>query len=173
MMASRASCLALIVAATAATAWTSPLADPALLARALVGTWALESREDRSRDGSRVAEPEIGPTPEGQLHYDASGHMGLQLMRKNRTPESIAGAKPRPGSGAVAGYDAYFGTYTLDAAAGTVSHHVIGALAPDSVGETFVRKVSVSGDELRLSFETSTAEGQPVVRTLVWKRLPR
>lgn len=172
-MASRALCLALILTAPAVTASSAPIADPVELARALVGTWALESREDRSPDGARMTEPEIGPTPEGQLYYDASGHMGLQLMRKNRTPESIAGAKPRPGSGAVAGYDAYFGTYTLDAAAGIVSHHVIGALAPESVGETFVRKISVSGDELRLSFETRTAEGQPVVRTLVWKRLTR
>lgn len=43
---------------------------------------------------------------------------------------------------------AYFGTYTVDVANGTVTHHVEGSLRPDYTGTDQVRPFRIVGDRL-------------------------
>ena len=69
----------------------------------------------------------------------------------------------------VLGYDSYFGRYTVDERAGTITHHVEGSLFPEDLGKDFVRQFTLEGDTLTLKF-TSTADGSEVTRTLVFKR---
>src|SRR5260221_14768473 len=71
----------------------------------------------------------------------------------------------------ILGYDAYFGTYTVDAKAGVVTHHLESALFPGDIGKDIKRNFSISGDTLTIRFHTTTAEGTPVIRTLVWARM--
>ena len=78
--------------------------------------------------------------------------------------------EPAPNSRAVGGYDAYFGTYTVDDAAGTVTQRLEGALAAENVGLVLTRAVRVTGDELVIQLDTASVEGTPVVRTLRWTR---
>jgi hypothetical protein len=141
---------------------------------ALVGSWVLLSRVDRDADGSIVPEPNLGSDALGFLVYDQAGHVAAQLMRKARS----LGAEGAPtsvhsdpsNSTATGGYDAYFGTYSLDPKLGTVTHHLVGALNPRDVGKSLLRHVAVSHGELRLWFSTVGSEGKPVTRTLVWRR---
>jgi hypothetical protein len=142
----------------------------------LVGSWVLVSREDRAADGTVVPEPALGSDPIGFLVYDGHGNMTVQLMRRSRDGRAATPARPAAGaanSGSADGYDAYFGTYSVNLDAHTVTHHLVGALLPGDVGKSLVRHFQVSATELRLWFETEGSSGQPVVRTLVWRRSDR
>ena len=140
----------------------------------LIGSWVLVSREDRSADGRVVPEPNLGSDALGFLVYDRAGNVAAQLMRQRRQAGSGSSTQPAQenpnNSGAAGGYDAYFGTYTLDLQSHKVTHHLAGALLPGDVGRSLTRHFEVSETELRLWFETAGAAGQPVVRTLVWRR---
>jgi len=142
--------------------------DPRAL---LVGSWVLVSREDRTADGSIVPEPALGPDPMGFLVYDGRGNMAVQLMRRSRGAGADTPAQAGTGnSGSADGYDAYFGTYSVDVEAHAITHHLVGALLPRDVGKSLARHFQVSATELRLWFETEGSSGQRVVRTLVWRR---
>lgn len=134
----------------------SILRVPVSLADSIVGTWNLVSREDRSPDGKMVPELNLGSDALGNLMYDAQGNMSLQLMKRNRTKEG--------------GFDAYFGTYVIDAPKGTVTHHVIGGSSAEDVGADMIRHFEVAGSELKLWFDTESQNGAKVTRTLIWKR---
>ena len=71
----------------------------------------------------------------------------------------------------VLGYDAYFGTYKVDAKEGVVTHHLESALFPGDIGKDIKRRFSVSGDTLTIKFDTTLRDGTPVTRTLVWSRM--
>jgi len=141
------------------------------VARRLVGAWTLTTRTVRRADGTVLADPVLGAQPVGRLLYDASGTVMLQMMRQDRaaaisTPSSAAdAANPR----VVLGYDAYFGTYTVDEAAGTITHRVVGSLFPEDLGKDFVRLFTLDGDTLTLKF-TSVTAGSEITRTLVFRR---
>jgi hypothetical protein len=143
--------------------------------RALVGTWILISRQELARDGTVRIEPSLGETPLGLLFYDVHGHMAVQLMRRDRSvsPASptVSPAAPTNNSDTSSGYDAYFGTYTVDSSAGTVTHHLEGALSPADVGKSMTRHFKVSDSELTLWFEITAADGSSVTRRLVWRRV--
>ncbi len=145
------------------------------LSAALIGTWELLSREDRTPAGEPRLEPSLGSDPIALLFFDRAGHFAAQFMKRNRTAAAaaeVAGATGGPNnSRARGGYDAYFGTYTVDEAAGTVATLLTGALSQENVGQVFVRHMSVAGDELTIRLETASAEGERVVRTLRWKRI--
>jgi len=69
------------------------------------------------------------------------------------------------------GYDAYFGTYTVDDSTGTVTQRLMGSLSPANVGMVLTRAMEVRGDILSITLETTAADGTPVIRTLTWRRL--
>jgi hypothetical protein len=71
----------------------------------------------------------------------------------------------------ILGYDAYFGTFKIDEQAGTVTHHLEAALWPGDVGKDIDRHFTLSGDQLTITFNTTTREGVKVTRTLIWERM--
>jgi hypothetical protein len=125
----------------------------------LVGTWELLSREDKTSDGQRRVEPNLGSDPVAYLMYDRTGHFAVQFMRRDRT-----GAPDANG-----GYDAYFGRYFV--ADGTVTQELVAALSPENVGKVVTRQFRIAGNELVISLEATSSSGEPVTRTLRWKRL--
>jgi lipocalin-like protein len=155
----------------------SPQAEPQRAGRGLgaaqrmVGAWRLEKRTVRRSDGTVLADAVLGEQPLGRLFYDASGVMMLQMMRQGRPAAIGTPANPRDAANArvVLGYDAYFGTYTVDERAGTITHRVEGSLFPEDLGKDFVRQFTLEGDTLTLKF-TSTADGSAITRTLVFRR---
>jgi hypothetical protein len=156
-------------AATPAAAQPSPL----------VGTWELVSRTDSSAQGVRPADGALGADPIAWISYDAHGHVQAQLMARDRM-RAPNGASATPGaapvvadpnnSAASGGYDAYFGTYAIDGATGTVTHHLVGALTPADVGRTLTRRFALEGASLVIWFEARRTDGTPVIRRLRWRR---
>ncbi len=143
------------------------------LAARLVGSWELISRIDRTRNGEQRAEPSLGSDPFGFLVFDRAGHFAAQFMKRDRTgPGSapiVAGGLNN--SRARGGYDAYFGKYTVDDDQQTVKTELVGALSPENVGQVFTRTMAVEGDILTLELDTTSAVGEPLKRTLRWRRV--
>ncbi len=144
------------------------------LSQALLGSWRLMSREDRTvASGERRIDPALGEDPLALLVYDQGGNFAAQFMRRGRDPalaEPTRTAGPN-NSRAVGGYDAYFGTYTVDDVAGTVTQRLVAALSPENVGMVLTRSMHVAGDELVIRLDTAAVDGTPVVRTLRWRRV--
>jgi hypothetical protein len=84
----------------------------------------------------------------------------------------VAGTKGTPdNSQPVLGYDAYFGTYTLNEKEGIVTHHLEAAIWPGDIGKDIDRHFRISGDRLTITFNTTTKEGVKVTRILVRERM--
>ena len=67
----------------------------------------------------------------------------------------------------------YYGTYSVDSVAGTVTHMLDGAMTPDWIGRTLVRGVRFLGpDRIELRVLT-TGEGERINdgTILVWERV--
>jgi hypothetical protein len=141
-------------------------------ADSFLGVWWLLSREDKAIDGSPRTEPTLGSDALGILTY-ANGKFSAQLMKRDRT--EVVNIRNANGglnnTGAVDGYDAFFGSYFVDESTGEVMHRLEGALTADNVGMEVSRRLEVNGDELKIKVETTTLDGEPVVRTLTWKRI--
>ena len=138
----------------------------------IVGAWQLESRTVRKTSGEILLDPVLGKQPSGRLVYDGSGHMMLQMMRQERAQAISVPSNPQNAANAriVLGYDAYFGTFTLNEAVGTITHHVEGSLFPEDLGKDFQRVFTIEGDAFTLSFTSRAAEGFDVTRTLLFRR---
>jgi hypothetical protein len=145
----------------------------------LVGSWHLVSRQSRRTDGKLEPDPGLSTVPLGILIYDESGHVAAQLSRRDRSVDMLgeecqaaATTKGTPDTAqTILGYDAYFGTYKIDEQAGTVTHHLEAALWPGDVGKDIDRHFTLSGDQLTITFNTTTREGVKVTRTLIWERM--
>jgi len=133
-------------------------------ATSLVGTWELLSREDVTSDGQRRVEPNLGSDPVAYLIYDTTGHFAVQFMQRDRKTAGITN-----NSGSSHGYDAYFGRYSV--VDGTVRQELVGALSPGEVGKVVTRQFQINGAELVITLQTTSSTGEPVTRTLRWKRL--
>ncbi len=138
-----------------------PPAEKGEDAKRFVGSWKLVSIEDDGGPNSR------GDHPVGLIYYDAAGNMAAQIMPDRARPKWKSGEGPTPEQAkeAITGYTAYFGTYSVDEKARTVSHHREGSLTPGTVGVDAVRKYEFApGDRLIL-----TPVENPSVR-LTWER---
>ncbi len=133
-----------------------------------VGTWKLVSAEYRFVDGERSKLYDAGI-----LMYDARGNMSVQLMQHNRP----AFAKSDRLSGtleeiktAFQGYQAYYGTYTVDEEQRAVTHHLEGALLPNWVGVDQVRFFELVANRLTLRTPPLLMRGKEAVGYLVWEK---
>lgn len=158
---------ALLLTCVAATAEAQSAAD-------FVGDWRLVSV--MQPDSVGVLRPFWGPNPLGLIRYSANGLMAVQLYDERRPSLGVASwqdASPAAARAAFIGLAAYYGTYTVDTVAKTVSHRVDGASAPEWIGLTLVRGYRfLSGDRIELRVITGE-DGRPTTRgqVLVWERV--
>jgi len=102
----------------------------------LIGAWHLVHIESPEPDGK----PGSGPQPKGMLIYTRDGHVSVQLMY----PES---ANAQSNEYVRNGYEASFGSYDLDEAAHTVTHHIQGSNTRGLlVGKDLPRVYQFTGD---------------------------
>jgi hypothetical protein len=94
-------------------------------------------------------------------------------MRRGR-PRFAAGdpldGAPEEIKAAFEGFDAYCGTYTLDEAAGVVTHRVLASRFPNWEGTDQVRRVELDGDRLHLATPPILARGAEWVVAVTWQR---
>lgn len=103
----------------------------------LIGAWRLVSMEEPGPDGklNRITDRK------GMLTYTRDGHMSVQLM----LPESESGVS---NDYVRNGYEASFGSYEVNEAAHTVTHHVEGSITHGLVGKDLPRMFEFSGGHL-------------------------
>jgi hypothetical protein len=162
---------ALAALAVARTATQTPPRTSA--AARLIGTWQLVSYESSDTESKQFR----GPNPVGLIYYDRTGHMAVQIApdrqrRRFTGPQAgvFTGPAPTPDEAldAIAGYAAYFGTYTVDERAQTVTHTRIGNINPGGVGD-FVRRYEFLSDD-RVALVPQERTDLRAVR-LTWERL--
>lgn len=142
------------------------------LSESLIGTWRLLSREDRARSGELRDEPMLGSQPEALLIYDRAGNFAAQFMKRDRSMSSAptVAKQATNNSTAVGGYDAYFGSYSVDDTTNLVTQRLVAALSPSDVGKVVTREMHIEGAVLVIRIDLTAADGEPVVRTLRWAR---
>ena len=152
----RSGLLVVIIAATSLVCATPGQSAVSSVRGRFIGVWKLVSCERKANHGE-VSYP-YGEKPVGRLTYDKEGRMSAQLMRPGRRSykEDLLDI--------LDGFIAYFGTYSINESARTVTHHVQACLFPMWVGTDLKRMYEFSGN--RLILEAASAEG--VVR-LVWE----
>jgi hypothetical protein len=102
----------------------------------LIGAWHLVSITAPGPDGKPIFDVQ----PRGMLIYTRDGHMSVQLMY----PKS---ANARSNEYVQDGYEASFGSYDVNEATHTVTHHVLGSITRDLlVGKHLPRVYQFSGD---------------------------
>jgi hypothetical protein len=167
------SCCAAVLLALAVANTKTQTRSPTGTASRLIGTWQLVSYESSDTESQRYR----GPKPVGLLYYDLTGHMAVQISpdrqrRRFTGPQAgiFTGPQPTPDEAldALSGYAAYFGTYTVDEGARTVTHKRVGNINPGGVGDFVRRYEFLTADRILLV---------PVERTdlravrLTWERL--
>jgi hypothetical protein len=80
----------------------------------------------------------------GMFVFTRDGRLSVQVMEKNPQPQTSA----EPGQYAQGGYEASYGTFTVDARAHTFTFHVDGALVRTLIGKDLVRAYEFSGNRL-------------------------
>jgi hypothetical protein len=133
--------LSLILVAVASIAGSQ--AQGASIKDQLVGQWQLVSV------GINGTAP-YGANPQGSMLLDSNGHYALIVI-------SDGGARNI----------SYYGTYTADDAAKTVTMHITGGTRANAAGRDQTRAVSFNGDQLI----ESTPAGHRGSITLTWKRV--
>jgi hypothetical protein len=104
-----------------------------------VGAWRLVWLEEPGADG-QVHKADCT----GMLAFTREGRMSVQVMYR----EPQAGAAAGPVQYAQGGYEASFGRYAVDAAAGTFTYRVDGALVRSLVGKELTRRFELAGTQL-------------------------
>jgi hypothetical protein len=148
------------------------------LAKRFVGAWRLVSIEGvpPGLPGNHY------DRPTGLIIYSASGHISAQLIAKaDRKPfaafnKGRISATTEDKAAAFDSYVAYYGTYTVDAKAGTVTHHLEGSLIPGREGINNVRWFEFRGDDRFLLIPVEDGKGGVLSRKdatykLLWERI--
>jgi hypothetical protein len=102
----------------------------------LIGAWHLVHIDAPVPDGKSMPIPQ----PKGMLIYTRDGHMSVQLMYAES-------ANTLSNEYVLNGYEASFGSFDVDEAAHTVTHHVQGSNTRDLlVGKDLPRKFEFTAD---------------------------
>ncbi len=142
------------------------------LAAAILGIWKLKSREDVDATGKVHIDPFLGRDPLGILCFGPA-HFAAQFMNRERSAQEnmLQRVQAENNTVGVDGYDAYFGTYSIDEIAGTLTTHLEGSISPANIGATYVRDARVVGNELFIRLQTSALDGTAVTRTNTFSRI--
>lgn len=135
------------------------------------GSWRLVSAEGRSSDGTVT--PYLGEHPAGRLMFDTGGRLSLHLVdmdRPNFKDGDFLRGTPAEVREAFNGYFGYFGSYTVDPIAETITFHIEGAAYPNYIGSDQVRYFEISEDKLILKTPPERAGGQDIVYYITWER---
>ena len=138
----------------------------------VVGTWNLISAKAQNPNDDVIHL--YGEDPSGMLMYDSKGYMFAVLMRPGRS--RFVSGDPLGGTSeeikeAFEGFDAYCGTYEVNAEKRTVTHHVKASRFPNWEGTDQLRYFEFSGTRLILKTAPIPALGTEWVVNLIWEQM--
>ena len=156
---------------------TSAAPPPDDLSKKFLGAWRLVSIE-----GTPPGRTNVYDRPTGLIMYDPSGHMCVNIVLKaDRKPfapytKGLLTATTEEKAAAFDTYAAYFGTYSIDAKAGTVTHHLEDNLVPGRQGTDNVRWFEFQGPDRLLLTPVEDGQGgvlalKDATYRLLWERL--
>ena len=99
----------------------------------------------------------------GIIYYDPGGDMVVQVAPDKERGKAGSTPTPEEAHAALTDYIAYFGTYSVDERARTVTHHRLGSVQPGDVAD-LVRGYEFSGDRLILRPPGTSYE-------VIWERI--
>lgn len=132
-----------------------------------IGAWTLISYELLLASG--VLERPMGDHPLGRILYLENGQMSAQVAADGFEPLANTDpleVRPEDAGRAWRNYIGYWGTFTVDAEAGVVTHAVEGAWFPNWIGQRQIRQYRFSGNTLKLE-----ADSPGWRATLIWRRI--
>jgi Lipocalin-like domain len=144
------------------------------IADAIVGSWRLVEWVVTDQYGEQVFP--FGRTPEGLLIYTSGGEMSVQLLNPDLSVAESS-AESETLEDVLSRFFAYYGTYSIDEAAMTITHSVAGSLAPSWIGSEQVREYEmVDENRLRLtarlpSEDVLASAGAGGTNVVVWDRI--
>jgi Lipocalin-like domain len=165
--------LLLVLAALTLPAGVSSQTDRAnSVQQQILGTWKLLSYV-REEVPSGARSDVMGAHPSGYINYGRDGRMMVIIAGTDRKKPAGPVATPEEAQALIRSMLAYAGTYTIDSAAQTVTHHIDVSWDQTRTGESHVRSYKLDGDRLTLTTEPSRdpASGKRTVRTLIWERV--
>ncbi len=127
------------------------------VAKKLMGAWRYVGTRINGGNWDR------GPNPKGMIYYGRHGEMAVQIapdVARKRAGDAMTSEEAKI---ALTDYIAYFGTYSIDEEAGTVTHHRQASIQPGDSGD-LVRRYQFTGDRLVLRPPNSTLE-------VTWERI--
>ena len=127
------------------------------VARQLLGAWRYVATRINGGNWDR------GANPKGMIYYGPHGEMAVQIAPDIKRLRAGAVMTPEEAKIALTDYIAYFGTYSIDRQAGTVTHHRQDNIQPGDRGD-LVRRFELDGDRLVLRALNSTLE-------VTWERI--
>jgi len=127
------------------------------VAKKLIGSWRYIGTRINGGNWNRSA------NPKGMIYYGPHGEMAVQIAPDVERRRSGREITPEEAKIALKDYIAYFGTYTIDEQAGTVTHHRHDSLQPGDKAD-LVRRYEFTGDRLVLRPPNSTME-------VTWERI--
>lgn len=135
-----------------------------------VGTWKLVNIETRNAKGEVVppANPAANQNRTGYIIFDDAGYMAVTLMPLGRKKPAGAQMTDEEAPAALAGYAAYFGTYTFNEKEQSVTYHVEGSVDP-ALGRDQKRFFEMSGNRLTLKPPPGPSGNQ---QRIIWERMP-
>lgn len=116
----------------------------------LVGLWQLVGQYNIAKDGQQVT---VAERQRGRISWDRAGHVWVLLYNDGRkgaaTPLMPTLEEYREMN---SGLMTYYGTYDIDEAKQTVTHHLQAAANPSLIGTDLVRRYEFTGNRVALIF---------------------
>lgn len=143
--------------------------------KSFIGAWNLVSWV--VTDASGQLDHPYGNKPMGQIIYTENGTMSAQLMHPGAALPDVSGLSGDAVLKKVAStFFAYYGTYSVDNAGKTVTHHVQGCISPSWVGTEQARRyrfLDKNHLELSVKIEGALAEDMSASGSsvLIWERI--
>jgi hypothetical protein len=144
----------------------------------LIGAWRLV-KIDYSGPSGPIVDPFYQADSTGIIVYDSSGWMSVHIVAPHREASEIPASRvssvstaqdARLKAAAFDTYYAYFGTWDLDQARSTVTHHVQSSLIPAETGLSYTQTVTLENGRLVFT-GYGEDKGEKTVRRKVWERI--
>jgi hypothetical protein len=138
------------------------------LKQQVVGVWSLVSQAVEKPDGSRVER--FGSNPKGIGVFDQNGRFSMILLRsdlpKVASNNAMTGT-PEENKAIIHGSTAFFGSWSVDEANGTMINRIDGSTFPNWDGTELKRTLSISGDDMKICVPSQIGG----TSCAVWRRI--